>query len=90
MILLFRYVTINNNAHGENDNAVLCAAFECDPVEYTLTVDKNGYKSYSCSIDTASDNNISIMLEAGDVKGNFDVISGNGNIDFDDFVRVLR
>ncbi len=69
------------------------------PVSVTLTegtyyaeVIKNGYLTYKTDV-TVTNEDISIeniALVPGDIKGSFDAECGDGVIDIDDFIRVLR
>ncbi len=62
--------------------------------EYTFKVKKPGYITYTSTLTVNSDGTF-IMdtipeLIAGDISNNFDVTEGDGKIDIDDFIRILR
>lgn len=62
--------------------------------EHSFKITKNGYISYEGTITVDADGNISglreIDLIAGDIKASFNASEGDGKVDLDDFIRVLR
>ena len=58
---------------------------------YRVVVIKNGYLTYDEEIEIKTGNELSaIELVPGDIKGNYNDVAGDGKIDIDDFVRILR
>ncbi len=61
---------------------------------YSFTVKKPGYITYEGVITVNADGTFDIdeipVLIAGDIKGDYNDESGDGKIDIDDFIRVLR
>lgn len=59
---------------------------------YTIKIEKNGYLTYTSEFmaDGESVDLGEITLTGGDIKENIDDVCGDGIIDIDDFIRVLR
>jgi len=77
---------------SESGKAVLEISSELTPGEYTLRIQKNGYLTYTTefTVDTAGMTLPDITLIGGDIKGSTEEICGDGTVDIDDFIRVLR
>ena len=77
---------------SESGKAVLEISSELTPGEYTLRIQKNGYLTYTSefTVDTAGMTLPDITLIGGDIKGSTEEICGDGTVDIDDFIRVLR
>lgn len=60
------------------------------PGVYRLKVTKNGYITYDKDIIISEDTNLEINLISGDIKGKYEDACGDGVVDIDDFIRVLR
>lgn len=79
---------------ADADTAIF--AFEFDgvlPGTYDIKIEKNGYKTYIIEDVKVIDSNVDVLnapLTAGDIKGSFADYCGDGKIDVDDFIRVLR
>ncbi len=59
--------------------------------KYTITVEKNGYLSGICEITVvAGTNTVEMKLLAGDIKGAETASCGDGTVNLDDFVRLIR
>ncbi len=57
----------------------------------TISVKKNGYVEGLCVVTpTETTNTLTMKLVAGDIKGAADAVCGDGVINLDDFVRVIR
>ncbi len=63
----------------------------------TVSVEKNGYLAKKIkTYDSASEiggtivDNLELDLVAGDIKGNYGDICGDGIVDIDDFIRIIR
>lgn len=60
--------------------------------DYTYVIRKNGYISYSGEF-TVADGDVdagTVTLIGGDIKANYDDECGNGSVELDDFVRIIR
>lgn len=67
-------------------------AIELPEGEYDYCIVKNGYLQHN-GVLTIGDNGVSfgeIKLIAGDIKGSIDACQGDGKINIDDFIRILR
>ncbi len=61
---------------------------------YYIVIEKNGYLTYTSDVFEIA-NGESIPLEpveliAGDIKGSYDDLCGDGVVDIDDFIRIVR
>ncbi len=77
----------------ETGNAVINTKATIVPGEYIMTVRKNGYVKTEVAFTVGADGKVTmpeITLEAGDVKADFEDVCGDGIVDIDDFIRVLR
>ncbi len=58
---------------------------------YRVEIVKNGYLTFDEEIEIVTGNELSeIVLIPGDIKADYDADCGDGVIDIDDFIRVLR
>ena len=83
-------IVYETEEEATNENGSISYTFTGKPGIYTLSVIKNGYISYSADIDLSSDKTLDIKLIAGDIKGAYTDTHGDGMVDIDDFIRVLR
>ena len=75
----------------ENGKAVITINTSLAPGQYGLTFRKNGYCAFMLSfVVEDSDIEFSFEPECGDIKDAFDSSYGDGFVDIDDFIRVLR
>lgn len=73
----------------EDENAQF--SFTGELGKYRVVIIKNGYLTYDNEINLVTGDELNeIALIAGDIKADFDDECGDGIIDIDDFVRVLR
>ena len=76
---------------NQNDKSIILISVDLEQGTYTLNVTKNGYLSYSDKFDVNEVTVIpEIKLVAGDIKNNYEAECGDGAVDIDDFIRVLR
>lgn len=58
---------------------------------YKIYVEKNGYIAGICEVTAAAGTNtLEMTLIPGDIKGAADAKCGDGNVNLDDFVRLIR
>ncbi|MBR5308598.1 MAG: DUF4886 domain-containing protein [Clostridia bacterium] len=78
----------------QNEDGTIPALNGIPEGEFYLTVERNGYLTYTTEdITVTSDTDFDVTafeLIAGDIKNNTDDFCGDGIIDIDDFVRVLK
>ena len=75
----------------DDGQTLLEFSFDVEEGEYSLIVEKNGYARYTGKASvTDGDVQLEIELIAGDIKESYDDKCGDGIIDIDDFIRVLR
>lgn len=82
--------TVIENA--DNTSSAITASLELAKGEYDVKIEKNGYVAVNVKA-TVHENGITFedfTLVPGDVKGDFDDFCGDGIVDIDDFIRVLR
>ncbi len=80
-------------AEGEKTNAVLGFGIALENGSYTALIEKNGYveKTVSFTIDESTTTiDIDETLVGGDFKGSFTDKDGDGVVDIDDYLRLLR
>lgn len=74
-----------------NGKAVLTFTAELAPGEYTLTVKKNGYVASTSAFSASEESgSVKAVLIGGDIKGAYGDVCGDGIVDVDDFIRVIR
>ncbi len=90
-------ITINEKdctyTEAEDGNAVINTKATLTEGEYIMTIRKNGYakKDVTFTVDESGTAQIpEIKLSAGDVKESFADMCGDGVVDVDDFIRILR
>lgn len=75
----------------EDENGTLEFAFSEELGTYRVVIVKNGYLTFDEEIEIAKGDELSgIKLIPGDIKGSYEDACGDGKVDIDDFVRVLR
>lgn len=76
---------------SENGKTVISASLELECGSYTATFRKNGYVTVITLFDIV-DGNVerSVTPISGDIKNSFEDLCGDGSVDIDDFIRVLR
>lgn len=76
----------------ENGKAVIELSTELSNGTYTIVFTKNGYVQYTkeFTINGTSVSLGSITPMCGDIKADFEDVCGDGIVDVDDFIRVLR
>ena len=75
----------------ENENGVLEFTFSEELGTYRVVAVKNGYIAFDEEIEIAKGDELAaIKLIPGDIKGSYEEACGDGKVDIDDFVRVLR
>lgn len=82
--------TVIENA--DNTSSAITASLELAKGEYDVRIEKNGYVAVNVKA-TVHENGITFedfTPIPGDVKGDFDDFCGDGIVDIDDFIRVLR
>jgi len=82
--------TVIENA--DNTSSAITASLELAKGEYDVRIEKNGYVAVNVKA-TVHENGITFedfTPVPGDVKGDFDDFCGDGIVDIDDFIRVLR
>lgn len=79
---------------GGSDSEISFSFDSLEEGDYYVTIEKNGYAKYTSSVIsvTASGENSfgTALLVAGDIVGSYADICGDGVIDVDDFIRVIR
>ena len=87
-------VSENDISSAESDDGKTALKINTSlmPGVYTIKIEKNGYLTYTSefTIDGESVHLDSIVLTGGDIKGSIDAVCGDGTVDIDDFIRVLR
>ena len=77
-----------------NSEANVSAKTTLEPGTYTFKIRKPGYITYSGELTVNADGTYSMLsipeLIAGDIKNDFDDVDGDGIVDIDDFIRILR
>ena len=77
---------------SENGKAVLEIATALANGDYELTFTKNGYVTTKTQFTVSgADNSLGVITPVcGDIKGSYDDVCGDGVVDIDDFVRIVR
>ena len=75
-----------------NTEATLTYTFKALTIgeTYKVTVEKNGYIAGEIEFEAEAENEIVMNLIAGDIKGSTTATSGDGTVNLDDFVRLIR
>lgn len=75
----------------ENGKTVINADITLCNGSYTVTFMKNGYVAVSSLVNVSgADAELSFTPVAGDIKNNYEDADGDGVVDIDDFIRILR
>lgn len=75
----------------ENNTQIINVEAKLSAGTYTLSVTKNGYVKYSYEFTVSDNTEIpQIVLIPGDIKSSYDESCGDGVVDIDDFIRVIR
>lgn len=76
----------------ENGMAVVVLAAALEDGTYSITFTKNGYVTTKTEFEVAGGNvDLGVITPVcGDIKGDFSLACGDGLVDIDDFIRVLR
>ena len=80
-------------SEGANGNAVISINATLTEGSYIARIHKNGYVTKDVTFTVGSDGVADIpeiTLVPGDIKADFDDICGDGVVDIDDFIRILR
>lgn len=93
--ILVKTILENEAASYVNDGGKTSAVFEMplNKGKYSVKIEKNGYISEIVSLTLATDDeevNRTVTLIPGDIKGSFDDFCGDGKVDIEDFIRILR
>ncbi len=82
----------DNLTSDENGKAVINLSVKLSDGTYTVVFTKNGYKRTSAEFEIAGGDVVlgSIKPSSGDIKGDYNDPCGDGVVDIDDFIRVLR
>ena len=87
-------IAVYTEPAGGSDSEISYSFGSLEEGDYYVTIEKNGYAKYTSSVVsiTADGENSfgKALLVAGDIVESFSDICGNGVIDIDDFIRVLR
>ncbi len=77
---------------GSNGKAVLEIATSLANGDYELIFTKNGYVTTTTQFTVSgADNSIGVITPVcGDIKGSYEDVCGDGIVDIDDFVRIVR
>ena len=80
-----------SKSHTEDGKTLLDFSIDTEKGEYLFTIEKNGYAKYTKKL-TVTDNDICLEIDLipGDIKESYEDRCGDGIIDIDDFIRVLR
>ncbi len=78
--------------NGENSERSVKCALTLENGKYYAVIVKNGYIKHSFELDVYGEPLTipEIKLVAGDIVASYDEMCGDGTVDIDDFVRVLR
>lgn len=78
---------------GNTENQVF-ATVNLSPGTYNFTIRKNGYISYNGSLTVNADGTANVPeipnLICGDIKTSYEACEGDGNVDIDDFIKLLK
>lgn len=76
---------------AENNTQIINVEAKLAAGAYKLSVTKNGYIKYSYEFTVSDNINIpQIVLIPGDIKSSYDESCGDGVVDIDDFIKVIR
>lgn len=81
-------------AYENNDGTIANGFINLRAGKYTVTVEKQGMLTYTSKATEVSDGDSIVIGDFapiyGDIRGSFESTSGDGIVDIDDFIRVLR
>ncbi len=87
----------NSPVYLENDGNTekqVLATVSLSPGTYNFTIRKNGYISYNGSLTVNADGTAKVLkipnLICGDIKSSYEAYEGDGCVDIDDFIRLLK
>ena len=89
------YIVATTDEAEKSGNTVSFTFEDVEAGNYYFTIEKNGYIKYTSgkivvTEETDITNGVAVVLIAGDIKGSFADTCGDGVVDIDDFIRVIR
>ncbi len=82
----------SESENADSEHSFIIISPELAIGTYKLTITKPGYITYTDEIEVTSggNNTYNISLVPGDIRGSYETDLGDGIVDIDDFIRIIR